>query len=185
VKSKLHFTAIAAIAACFSLPSDADVIVNEFGNANGVTHGIAWDVNSTFIPTVQFMSFLDYRVTEIDVALVNNQGTNAATISLLTSTKDGLPGKVLGSWNVSGQPTADTGPLTRIRNIHGVHIEAGKNYFLRIAPADDTTIDTWTFGEVGSVTLYNGDTLAYASTNAPAFDVIGYVPSAADGAAVE
>jgi hypothetical protein len=56
---------------------------------------------------------------------------------------------------------------------------------LRITPADETTMDTWTFGEVGSVALYNGDTLAYASTNAPAFDIIGYVPSAAVGTAVE
>ena len=185
MKSKLLFIVIAAIAACFSVPSDADVIVNEFGNGNGVMHGIAWDVNSTFISTVQFKPLLDYWVTEIDVALVNAQGTNAATISLLTSTKDGLPGKVLGSWKVSGQPTADTGPLTRIRNIPGIRIEAGKNYFLRIAPADDTTIDSWTFGEGESVTLYNGDTLAYASTNAPAFDIIGFVPSDANNAAVK
>lgn len=175
---------LTAIAACLSMPVNADVIFNEFGNGNGVNSGIAWQVNSGFIPAAEFMSYADYSVTEIDVSLVNNAGTNGATISLLTSTKDGAPGKVLGSWKVSGQTSSGTGPLTRVRNICGVHIEAGKNYFLRITPADDSTFDSWTFGDGPSTAIYNGDTLAYASTNAPAFDILGYAaPNEGDAAA--
>jgi hypothetical protein len=71
-------------------------------------------------------------------------------------------------------------PLTRIKNTYGVPLAAGKRYFLRIAPANDSTVDAWTFGQAQSTTMDNGDTLAYAGSNAPAFDVLGYAVVDAD-----
>jgi len=168
---------IGMIFAAFSRSSNADVIFDDFGPGNGVLGAMSWDVNAGFATTAEFTSHASYTLTQIDVYLVNGVGggTNAATISLLSSTNDGAPGFVMGSWSVSGQPTSAGGPLlTTISSISGVYLAKGTSYFLRIEPADATTQDGWVQNYLGlKTTIYNGNSLAYSSAIAPAFDVIG------------
>jgi hypothetical protein len=176
MRSKSLFAAKVAIGAAISMGVNADVIFNNLGSGNVAQKGGWIEVNAGAVPTVEFWSYTEYRVTEIDVSLVNVGGTNSATISLLSSTTGGAPGVVLGTWNVSGQPSSNyDGPrLTNITNICGVHLAAGKRYFLRIAPADATTQDLWAINQrQAPATLYFGDTLSAYQEGAPAFDVIG------------
>jgi outer membrane protein assembly factor BamB len=143
---------------------------------NGSQSGEGWQVNSGFIPSSEFTSPGNYRVTQISVALGHLSGTNGATIALLGAGQSGAPGRVLGSWSVSGQPACCGGPLTTVSGITGVNLLAGEKYFLQIAPGDDSTSDAWSFNNDGvSTPIYNGETQAYASSTAPAFDVIGEV----------
>jgi outer membrane protein assembly factor BamB len=163
--------ALALVAAAAGTPAMAATIYDSL--TDGFQSFMAWDVDSSFIPAAQFTSPGDYTVTEISVALMNFGGTNGATISLYNANPSGAPGTVLGTWNVFGQPTGGV-PLTTITGIQGVDLVAGQNYFLQIAPADESTIDAWYFCNDGdSGPLYNGETLAYAKTTEPAYAIFG------------
>jgi outer membrane protein assembly factor BamB len=164
--------ALAAITAAAGTHASAATIYDSL--TNGFQADISWDVVSWFIPGAEFTSPGNYSVSQISVALTYNSGTNGATISLLKANADGAPGTALGTWRVSGQPAAGNGPLTTIKGIEGVDVLAGQKYFLQISPADESTNDSWKFCNDGDGTsLYNGETLAYASTNAPAFSIVG------------
>jgi outer membrane protein assembly factor BamB len=142
---------------------------------------MAWDVNAGFIPGAEFTSPGNFSVTQINVALIYNSGTNGATISLLATGPSGAPGTALGSWSVSGQPTGGNGPLTTVSGIEGVDLLAGHNYFLQISPGDATTSDAWSFSnDTTGAPLYNGETLAYASATPPAYSVMGEASGSSD-----
>ncbi|MBI5618619.1 MAG: VPLPA-CTERM sorting domain-containing protein [Gammaproteobacteria bacterium] len=167
--------ATALVATC-STPAFAAVVYDAIGPGNAyVQYQIGWQVNASFAPTVEFAASGNYEVTQIDVLLVYDSGTNGATISLLTATTGGAPGDVLGSWGVSALPASGLGPLTTVYSISQVNLLAGQSYFLRIAPADATTNGAWLFG-ANETTIYNGDALAYSSNNAPAFRILGSSP---------
>jgi hypothetical protein len=165
--------ALAVVAAATGVPGKAATIYDTL--SGGTQSGVAWSVNATFIPSAEFTSPGNYMVTQISVALTWGSGTNSATVSLLTADQNGAPGSVLGSWNVSGQTATWGGPATTITGITGVAVLTGQNYFLQISPGDASTGDVWSFSQCCVGTLYNGDTLAYLNSNAPAFSVIGDV----------
>jgi hypothetical protein len=70
------------------------VSYSTFAEGNGGTNDLLGDVHARFVTTAKFMSYADYKVTEIDVSLVNLGGNNGATIRLLTATHAGAPGKI-------------------------------------------------------------------------------------------
>ncbi len=148
---------------------------------DGSQSGAGWQVNADFIPSSEFTSPGNYSVTQLSVALGYLSGTNGATISLLNAGPSGAPGKVLGSWSVAGQPACCAGAVTTVSGITGVNLLAGLKYFVQISPGDDSTSDAWNFNNDGvSTPIYNGKTLAYASSTAPAFEVIGEVSAPTD-----
>jgi hypothetical protein len=99
-----------------------------------------------------FTSAGNYKVTQIDIALLRQFGTNSAVISLWTDSA-GQPGTELGSWTVSGfptigsvsTPTASMAGGQIISGITGVSLSAGQSYFLIAAPtsASSNTALTW------------------------------------------
>jgi hypothetical protein len=176
------------------LPSsaNADVIFNDFGpdytsglNAfcvSGISSWFCSDDGRVHAPAALFKSPATYNVTQIDVSLSHNSGTNGAIISLFTETAR-KPGTLLGSWTVSGQPVTpgylgtppgplSSLPITTVTGITGITLEGGVSYFLRISPGDASTQDFWTTNPnlrlTGEVYDFIGSTMTL-----PAFDVLG------------
>ena len=106
------------------------------------------------IQALGFTSGGNYSITEIDIALAHESGTNGATVSFW-SDSGGIPGTELGSWSVSGQGAFGTAEaLTKITGISGISVAAGQAYFVQIAPADDTTTDVWNSNNQGVIGPY-------------------------------
>jgi hypothetical protein len=173
VKLQYLIAALAIVTNAVGMPGRAATIYDTL--SGGFQCCVSWNVNPSFIPSAQFTSPGNFAVTQISVALDYNSGTDSATVSVLTADQNGAPGTVLGSWSVSGQVASGTSPPTTISGISGVALFAGQNYFLRVSPGDASTVDSWKLSDCCGGTLYNGQTLAYANTNAPAYSVIGDV----------
>jgi outer membrane protein assembly factor BamB len=166
--------ALAVVTAVAGTPARAATIYDSLNN--GIQPSVAWGVTSADSPGAGFTSPDNYSVTQISVALTYFMGTNGATIRLLNANPSGAPGTALGTWSVSGQPTAAYAPLTTIKGIQGVDLLAGQNYFLQISPADESTSDFWYLcndGDTGPI--YNGETLTSASGPEPAYAVFGEI----------
>jgi len=87
----------------------------------------------------QFASIDDTTVTEIEVAAEWAAGTNEIDISLYTD-KDGLPGKLLKTFEVTGlQGVSGCCGLAVARDKKGIAIEGGRPYWIAVTtPASDT-----------------------------------------------
>src|SRR5262245_38871846 len=92
---------------------DADTIYSNLGPGLSYNLNIIYPVGlSPTIPTPQIVSQAQpftvplgssFTLTEIDIALVWNAGTNAFVVSLLKDAP-GVPGSVLSSWSVTNVP---------------------------------------------------------------------------------
>jgi hypothetical protein len=131
----------------------------------------------TFWAANEFTSSGDYSVTQIDLGIGYVSGTNSATVELTTD-NGGIPGTVLGSWGISGQPSlgAATDVITTIGGISGVDISAG-DYFLVVLPGASDTWDALNWNIIGTTGLdeYNQGTgwVQQPGQTLGAFDVLG------------
>jgi hypothetical protein len=139
--------------------AEADVIFSDLGPGNSFDTGNGWEVGQGsylfgYIPASGFTSRGSYNLSEIDIALANYSGTNAATVSLWTDF-GGAPTTKLGSWNVSGQGQYGTNePITAITGITGIALDAGDRYFVEITSESGidgtSTIDAWNWNNQGA-----------------------------------
>jgi len=143
-------------------------------------------------PAYSFVAGAGGLVTQIDVALSYQGGTNGAFVSLWTAVSwppipgcDGCgniqPGTELGSWQV----TANSTGLTTISGIQDIALTSGAQYFLWILPvALDTFLEWDGNGVESSSTLWQcgaalpagcpgSEFISYANVADGAFDVLG------------
>jgi len=112
---------------------------------------IYWDA-TTFIPTA------NYTLSEIDIALTNEAGTNGATVQLVNSV-GGLPGTtVYETWTLSGLPAYGATSLGSADMLMSsgpaVQLTSGTQYWVVAEPADSTTKDVWNYNSTGAVGNY-------------------------------
>lgn len=160
----------------------ASMIFNDFGPGNSYIQTDGWTVGTgvpgyTYVPAMAFTSSGTYSLTQIDLALENAGGTNAAIVSLWIDA-GGAPGTELESWNVSGQGAFGTSqPLTTISGITGITLSSGGSYFIQISPSDGTTWDAWNVNDQGvtgpTYLMLNGAFLSDYTSTLAAFDVLG------------
>lgn len=166
-----------------TLSQGAFYIYNNLGAGDTYNSCIGWNVSEpggggSFTSAMSFTPSSSAQVTQIDVALSHISGTNNATIELARDDGGGIPGTVLGSWSVSGQPAFGTccGLTTVYTGV--IPVGAGRTYWVvAIAGpngANDTD-DRWNWNTTGAT---GGD--FYAPPNwymygnpTGAFDVIG------------
>lgn len=162
----------------------ASAIFSDFGPSDSFNQSSGWTVGTntgqpgdSFAPADAFTSSATYNLTQIDLALANLAGTNAATVSLWTDV-GGAPATELDSWNVSGQGAFGTSEsLTTISGINGITLSSGASYFIQISPADSTTLDVWNFNDQTmsgpTYDMANGALYSEGTSTLGAFDVLG------------
>jgi hypothetical protein len=149
------------------------------GPANPVTAQFQW-IADPFTPNANF------TVKQIGIALAyEGAGTNTAEVALYAD-HNGLPGKILGNWNVANLPTAGTCcTMVRAKSKRGVKIEKGKQYWVvgRTDKASTTTYAAWNHvwnDAVGPIafiaTATNNVWTAYGAGPTQAFAVYGTKP---------
>jgi hypothetical protein len=124
----------------------------------------------------QFTPSRNGLVVQIDVALGHVTGSNSATIELAAD-NGGVPGAVLRSWSVSGQPAFGTCcTVTTVQSYPPISVFAGTTYWV-IASAASDTWDAWNWnsiGQVGNVAFDTGSGWTVVSgATTYAFDVLG------------
>ena len=132
-----------------------------------------------------FSSSVEADVTQIDVAMENISGGNAATITLFTNAGSAL-GTMLGSWAVTNILNVNGGGPTvlTISGISGVHLSAGGNYYLQASASGDAD-NGWNLnstGVAGTALILRSDepgTAILQDGALSAFDVMGNVTSVA------
>jgi hypothetical protein len=126
------------------------------------------------------------RVTQIDVALGWDKGSNNATVKLAADDGSGggvfgfgLPGQILGSWSVASQPPIGSCcVVTTVRISPSIPVGAGKRYWVIVAPGPSffhTTSDGWNFNVFdagGPVAQDNGAGFFGFNNVQGAFDVL-------------
>jgi hypothetical protein len=150
----------------------------------------AWEVDEG---TKQAMPFVplgnwDWVLTQIDVALQSDFGTDSAILTL-NSDSAGQPGGVLAIWNLSRLPLlnhlADSCCLvdTVLPTSSPVLLSSGVQYWLVASAVGNTEADAWMFNDTGST---GGGSLFRFGTWSPnplstlgAFDVQGMAPESA------
>jgi hypothetical protein len=171
-----------------SLPIGSVVIHNNFGPSYGYNCCTGWTASESgsapglYRAANAFVPATSAWVTQIDVALSNNSGTNNATISL-ASDNGGVPGTILGSWSVANQPHFGSLSCCVVATVHTsrmIPLGAGGQFWLIVDGGPNVANNTWdawnwnTTGDTG-LDAYNhgaGWVLQPAQTLG-AFDVIG------------
>jgi len=162
-------------------PAQADIIFSDFGPGYGFYTGAGWlisGVNSSWGLNTVAMDFTPgatYTLTQIDVAVGWDSGTNGVTLSLNDSVS-GLPGVALETWNLTGLlrdgVAIDTvTPLTRI------NLVAGTQYWIVAAGLSDTMAG-WSWNDIGetgnlAADLGSSGWRSYSGMRQGAFDVLG------------
>jgi hypothetical protein len=110
---------------------------NVMGSQSGV--GEQW-MAAAFAPSA------DHTVTRIEVAAGwSQQGPNGVVVSLRRDS-NGVPGKALKSWNVSGLPRfGDCCGLVVASDAAGIPVSAGKQYWIVLSTNgnETNTVDGW------------------------------------------
>ncbi len=121
------------------------------------------------------------QITRIDLALTNVSGTNNATVELARD-NGGLPGAVIRSWSVAGQPPfGGCCTVTTINVSPLIPVGAGHQYWLIAIAGPNVLNDTWdawnfTYNgaSTGPVMSWNGATwIDNTGSPSSAFDVLG------------
>ena len=112
-----------------------------------------------------------YDLTQIDLALLYDSGTNGSVTVELVNDSGGLPGStVLGSWSFSGLPASGstTSALQTASGITGITLDAGTTYWLEAFVTNGTsnTFDLWDYNN-------QGVTGTDAENTGPGFDSLG------------
>jgi hypothetical protein len=139
-------------------PSTLVTIFNNFGPGYAYYCCSGWAVSEPGAggpvnSAMPFPSGAGGYVSQIDVALGHVIGANNATIRLARDNGSGLPGTVLRSWSVAGQPNLGTCCTVATIGVSPlVSLQPGKQYWL-IAEAGpngaNDTLDGWNFNSVG------------------------------------
>jgi hypothetical protein len=118
---------------------------NVMGSKSGV--GEQW-MAAAFTPGA------DHIVTKIEVAVgYSQQGTNGVVLSL-NSDNNGIPGKALKTWNVSGLPRFGTCcTLVAKSDSSGIPVSAGKQYWVVLSTNSHEldTVDGWNVSDTDQV----------------------------------
>ncbi|MGH9511948.1 MAG: choice-of-anchor R domain-containing protein [Terriglobales bacterium] len=123
----------------------------------------------------EFTASVGGTLSQVDVGLTNQSGTNSAVVSLYSDV-GGTLGSLLFSGTVMNQPQSGTTPtvLATLFPSSG-SLVAGDNYFLVVAPGASDTLDGWNFNSTsasGTVLLGIGSGFGSGFTAAlNAFDV--------------
>jgi hypothetical protein len=169
----------------FGSSANADAIFNDFGPGYGTAlggycvDGFSASPICSSLPTgsiglapgALFVSSGNFDVTQIDVSLSYDGGTNSAVISLFSDASD-APGALLGSWAVSGQPDNPL-PITTVSGISGVTLTSGASYFLEISPGGTETQDGWNYNGLSETGEVYDPPYGGLDLTLPAFDVLG------------
>ena len=166
-------------------------IFDNFGTNHAYSCCVGWTVSEpgsvvgTSMAANAFTPTQAAVVTRIEIALSNVLGTNNATIEL-TSDSGGLPGTVLESEAVSGQPSFGTCCGFTTVFTASIPVLAGHRYWVgAIAGPNDAndTWDAWTWnstGQTGPVAFDSGSGWVLDSSSATegAFAVLGCAATA-------
>ena len=164
---------IVVVAFCIAaLPANAsDIVFNNFdvghgynccigGTISGPSSLPGWNIQAN-----QFTAAVSGSVSEIDIAIEYVTGAvNGATVSLWTD-NGGLPGSMLGSWDIFNLPATGTCcNFSAITGISGISVTAGQTYFL-MASAPGDTWDAWNWNSIGDTGLVDFSTDGGATWN--------------------
>jgi hypothetical protein len=181
----------------------ADVIFSDFGpsnESNSTTNGEGWCVSGNTTSdcgpqtdrwiAAPFTPSGNFTLTQIDLALGYDSGTNGAVIELVNSTS-GLPGTtVLESWRPTSLSSscafcAAGNPRLTLDSTGSVQLENGTQYWLVAEGINPSTLDFW-WGNVNALTgvelsLNDGTSwIVPGDGNLTAFDVQGTPSSVAE-----
>jgi hypothetical protein len=169
-----------------ALPVASQTIFSNFGPGRSYDCCSAWDVSEAgtgflFETANGFTPSAGGQISRIDIALSNLTGTNNATVELAQDS-GGLPGAVIRSWSVAGQPPfGSCCAVTTINVSPLIPVGAGHQYWL-IAIAgpnvQNDTFDTWNFtyndANTGPIMQWDGTTWIDRAPNpSGAFDILG------------
>ncbi len=178
---------VGASSASSALPTTAATIFNNFGPGNAYDASTGWTVSQPgsspglFENANAFTPSAGGQISRIDLALTNVLGANNATVELAQD-NGGLPGAVIRSWSVAGQPPfGGCCTVTTISVSPLIPVGAGKQYWL-IAIAGPNVLnniwDAWgeTYNGASTGPVMSWDGISWIdNTGSPsgAFDILG------------
>jgi len=115
-------------------------------NVMGPNQGTQW-MGAAFTPDA------DHTVTRLQIAVGWSDGVNGVVISL-NSDSNGMPGKALKTWNVSGLSRFGMCcSLAIVSGRRGIPISAGKQYWVVLSTNDNEadTVDAWNVEDADQV----------------------------------
>lgn len=129
----------AAVAACSPAARAATVLFSDLGPGQSYNCCSGYLVGTlpnglVATPANSFVAAAGGAVSEIDIALQQEVGSDSAVVSLWTDGGNAL-GAELGAWSVSGFPligTTGAGDLSTITGISGISLTAGDTYYLQV-----------------------------------------------------
>jgi hypothetical protein len=108
-------------------------------NVMGPTEGEQW-MAAAFTPRG------DHTITRIEVAVDYSQGRTNGVVLSLNRDSNGVPGKALKTWNVSGLPRFGTCCSLVVRSdSSGIRVSAGQQYWVVLSTNNHEldTVDAW------------------------------------------
>ena len=115
-------------------------------NVMGPNQGTLW-MGAAFTPDA------DHTVTKLEIAVGWSDGTNGVDISL-NSDSNGMPGKALKTWSVTGLSRFGTCcSLVTVSDKRGIPISGGKQYWVVLKTNDNETdtVDAWNIEDADQV----------------------------------
>jgi hypothetical protein len=116
-------------------------------NVMGPAQGEQW-MAAAFTPGA------DHTVTRIEVAVGYSQGRTNGVVLSLNRDSNGVPGKALKTWNVSGLPRFGTCCALVVRSDRsGIPVNAGTQYWIVLSTNsnESDTVDAWNVDDTDQV----------------------------------
>jgi hypothetical protein len=135
------------------------VMYSNLGTGSGVYNGDqGWNVIgaanpsvnplSQYAPAFSFTPASTAYFTQLDMAMAHVNGTNSATVDLMTD--ESGPGTVLESWSVSGlQINGTCCTLLALSGNGTILLESGMTYWVAALPGDSLAFDSWEYDSTG------------------------------------
>jgi hypothetical protein len=166
-----------------SMSASADIVFNSFGPGDSYDPVTAYAVSGATPPGLfenasAFTPSGNFTLTQIDVGIANDAGTNSVMLSL-DSDSGGLPDGLIESWNLTGLPSfgSTSNTVQTVTPVSPVSLISGTQYWLVASPIASDTVDSWNRNSIGAFTpraLNTGSGFGSEGTElAPAFDVLG------------
>lgn len=165
-----------------SLPQGAFYIYDNFRPGNAYNSSTGWTVSGSssgtgqqFTSAMSFTPTSNAQVTQIDLGLTHVSGWNTATVQLARDS-GGIPGTVLGTWTVSGQPSYPSCCGVTTFSTGLIAVGAGRKYWVVVSAINGSdTEDAWNWNTTGATggDFYDGTTWYMYGNPTGAFDVIG------------
>jgi hypothetical protein len=132
----------------FAAGSRADTIYSNLGSGlsygNSALRAATGSLNLAAATPFVVASGTNYNLTEIDLAIGQQNGPNPALVEL-TNNASGVPGTVIASWTMNFPglfANSSIVPSQTITGISGITLDANTTYWLAVLPANAAT-DTW------------------------------------------